>query len=495
MRRRDFCATGLGALTSAAISQHSVRASTFSSEVPAVRLDGRQIILKAGDIADLKASLRGEVITAGQAGYNSARRIWNGAFDRKPALVVRCSGAADVRRAVRFASGHGLLTAVRAGGHSFSGWSSCDGGLVIDVAPMRDVRADPLAKVVHVGSGTLIGAVDRQTQTFGLATPLGDAPDTGVAGLTLGGGLGWLRCRFGLSADNLLEAGVVTANGDWLQASSAQNSDLFWALKGGGGNFGVVTSLAYRLHDVPSLMFGGSLTFPFAHSRRLLRSYAEICTKAPDELSLGVDLSRDEEGARVVGFSVCYSGPLANAERMVAPLRKLGKPLTDNLGPTTYLKLQGSSDVLPEVRRGAYVRGGLVDELSPSFADALVDYVEANPIHDFDIELFNLGGAISRVAPRDSAYWARSAAHALLLWGEWKIPGDGSERNTDWVRGLWTRLEPYAKGYYANFSSTDDPESRIRAGYGGNYARLADIKRRYDPENMFRLNANIKPAS
>ena len=360
---------------------------------------------------------------------------------------------------------------------------------------MRAVRVDPIAKVAHVESGTLIGQMDRETQAFGLATPLGDAPDTGVAGLTLGGGLGWLRGRFGLTADNLLGANLVTADGTRLRASARENPSLYWALRGGGGNFGVATSFTYRLHEVPPPMFGGSLTFPLADARRLLRGYAEICAQAPDDLSLGVALTIGDGGARVVDFAICYSGPLADAERVVAPLRKLGKPLKDGLGPTTYLKLQGSTDAPAANRVGAYVRGGLVYELTPSFIDAAVDYIEAKPGVDFDVELFNLGGAISRVAPQDSAYWGRRAAHALLLWGQWTVPGDGAERNTEWVRGAWSILEPHTSGYYANFASSDDPDSRVRAGYGDNYTRLAGLKKIYDPMNLFRLNANIKPSA
>ena len=435
------------------------------------------------------------MITAGQAGYDTARKLWNAAFDRKPALIVRCAGAADVRHAVSFAAANGLLTAVRGGGHSFAGQSGCDGGLVVDLSPMRAVRVDPVARVAYAESGTLIGQVDRETQAFGLATPLGDSPDTGVAGLTLGGGLGWLRRRLGLTADNMLEADLITADGSWLRASAAEHPDLYWALRGGGGNFGVVTAFAYRLHAVPSPMFGGTLTFPFSDARQLLRNYAEICAHAPDDLSLGVDLTVGAGGARVVDFAVCYSGSVTNAERAIAPLRKLGKPLVDKVGATTYLELQGSMDAPAVTRRGAYVRGGLAYEITPAFIDATVDYIEAAPATDLDIEIFSLEGAISRVAPRDSAYWGRRAAHAVLLWGQWTIPGERAEPSIEWVRGAWQALEPHTRGYYANFCSADDTDARVRTGYGDNYARLAGIKQHYDPTNLFRLNANIKPAA
>jgi FAD/FMN-containing dehydrogenase len=485
----------LAALAASTVPFARTTAAAVVGDLPAVGLDGRQLVLKSSDIATLSAALRGELITAHQAGYDAARRIWNAAFDRKPALIVRCAGTADVRLAVRFAAAYGLLTAVRAGGHSFLGQSSCDGGLVIDLSPMRGVRVDPVPRKAHVDAGTLIGRVDRATQAFGLATPLGDAPETGVAGLTLGGGLGWLRGRFGLTADNVLEANVVTADGSQLRANAVENPDLYWALKGGGGNYGVVTSFTYLLHEVPSRMLGGTLTFPFAGARELLRSYAEICMGAPDDLSLGAALTSDDNGTRVVELSVCYSGLPADAERAIAPLRKLGKPLKDALAQTTYLKLQGSLDPPAVNRRGACVRGGLAYGLSSALIDNAVDLIESCPVDGFDIEVFNLGGCIGRVPAQDTAYWDRGATHAMLLWGEWKVPGDGAARNAEWVRGAWKRLAPHVRGHYANFPTADGDDTGARVTYGGNYARLAQLKRRYDPSNLFRLNANIEPAA
>jgi FAD/FMN-containing dehydrogenase len=494
VKRRAFCTGGVAALAAGALPLRNAIGNAGGGDTPAIDLHGQQVTVKARDIAYLRRNLHGEVITADQAEYDAVRQLWNGAFDRKPALVVRCASASDVRRAVSFAADRGLLTAVRSGGHSFAGQSSCDGGLVVDLRPMHDVHVDPISRRARVGSGAHIRQVDRATQASGLATPLGDSPDTGIAGLTLGGGLGWLRRRHGLTADNVTEAELVTADGSLLRVSSNENPDLYWALRGGGGNFGVVTSFSYRLHEVPAILIGGTISFPMRDARRLLRSYAEICANAPDDLSLGANLNVDDTGVRVVEFAVCYSGSLADGERAIALLRSLGKPLKDELGATTYLKLQGNMDPSPVTRRGAYVRGGLAYELTPTFIDSAVDYVEANSSIDFDIELFNLGGAISRVAPQGTAYWARGAAHALLLWGQWTIPGNGATRNTEWVRSAWKIFEPHTRGYYANFCNPDDDEARVRAGYGDNYARLTEIKRRFDPMNLFRLNANIRPA-
>jgi len=494
MKRRTFCAAGLGTLAAAALPYRRTTAATTGAEVPAVGLDRRALSLKASDLAQLRASVRGEVITGDQPDYDTARRLWNAAFDKKPAVIVRCAGAADVMQSVSFAAAHGILTAVRGGGHSYSGQSGCDGGLVIDVSPMRAVRVDPVAKLVYVESGTLLGSVDRETQAFGLALPLGTVADTGVAGLTLGGGQGRLGKRLGLTIDNLAGVDLVTADGHWLRASADENADLYWALRGGGGNFGVATNFTYRLHEVAPAMFGGTLTFPYAGARKLLRAYADICASAPDDLHLGVALTVDEKNDRVVEVEALYSGPLADAARVLAPLRKLGKPLKDDLGPKSYLEIQRSLDAPGLSPYGIYLKGGLIYGLSPALIDSVVDYIEANPSQSFGVQLYTLSGAIGRVPPQDTAYWGRGASHAILLATFWKVPGDGAESNASWARDAWAKIEPYTRGSYLNLAGAED-RNRVHAGYGENYARLATIKKRYDPANLFRLNANIIPAA
>ena len=481
-------------MVTTALPRRGSAAATAAAPIPAVGLDGRALSLQASDLADLRASIRGEVITADQAEYDSARRLWNAAFDKKPALIVRCAGAADVVRAVNFTAAHSLLTAVRGGGHSFSGQSGCDGGLVIDVSAMRSVRVDPVARTVSVGSGTLLGVVDRETQAFGLALPLGTAADTGVAGLTLGGGHGRLNRRLGLTIDNLTEIDLVTADGRWLRASADENPDLFWALRGGGGNFGVATNFTYQLHDVNPAMFGGVLTFPYAGVRKLLRAYADICASAPDDLHLGVEVSAGDNSERVVEIQVCYSGPLNDADRVVAPLRRAGKPLKDDLGRKTYLEIQDSLDAPGVSPVGIYLKGGLVYDFSPTLIDYTADYVEANPSDSFDVQFYALGGAIRRVAPHDTAYWGRGASHAILLSSVWKVPGGGFQASASWVKGAWSKLEPHTRGSYLNLAGADD-RARISAGYGDNYQRLAAVKEHYDPQNLFRLNANVLPAA
>jgi FAD/FMN-containing dehydrogenase len=493
MRRRTFVAAGLAALTAVSLPGRRVLAAG-TSEVAAVGLDGQPLALKAGEIDDLRAGVRGEVLTAEDSSYGSARRLWNPVFDKKPALIVRCVGAADVRRAVQFAAAHGLLTAVRGGGHSLSGQSACDGGIMIDVSPMRAVEVDPIAKTARVEGGALLGQLDRESLAFGLATPVGTAADTGVAGLALGGGVGRIGRKFGLTCDNLIGAEVVTADGKWVRVSASENPDLLWALRGGGGNFGVVTTFIFRLHEVNPVMYGGDITFPLAGARELLRSFADFSAGAPDELYVDVDLGTDRKGVRYVGMNVCYCGPAADAERAVAPLRKLGKPDTDELAPAPYAKLQGSANLRGVSPLGFYGKGGLVSGLTPALIDSMVGSLENAPSPGIWMWMQHQGGAISRVAPDATAYFNRGASHNLGFANLWKIPAEDAARNTEWLRKAWAQVEPLTHGQYVNLAATDDRDARVHAAYGDNYPRLAALKRRYDPNNLFRLNANIKPA-
>src|SRR5215467_5517348 len=318
MKRRAFCAAGLAALATASLPLRRVGAA--GAEIAVLGLDGRHLTLSPADVADLRAGLRGELLTAGDAGYDDARRLWNAAFNRKPALIARCAGAADVMHAVSFAGAHGLLTSVRGGGHSLSGQSVCDGGLEIDLSPMRSVHIDPAAKTARVEPGTLIGQFDREAQAFGLATTAGTASDTGVAGLTLGGGFGRIGPKFGLTIDNLTAAEVVTADGRLLRTSAKENPDLFWGLCGGGGNFGVVTSFEYRLHEVGPTLYGGEIDFPIAGARQLMRSFVDYIASAPDELCVLPEFSIDAKDGPGLAFDVCYCGPPADGERVLAPL-------------------------------------------------------------------------------------------------------------------------------------------------------------------------------
>jgi len=494
MKRRTFCAAGLAGVVAAALPHR--RASASSADIPAVGLDAKPLVLKGADLDLLRAALRGELITADSPAYESARRLWNPSFERKPALIVRCVGAADVRAAVNFAAARGLLTAVRGGGHSLSGQSGCDGGIVIDVSPMRAVEVDPVAKLARVEAGALLGQLDREALAFGLATPVGTVADTGVAGLTLGGGVGRIARKFGLTCDNLVAAELVTADGNWVRVAESENPDLLWALRGGGGNFGVLTSFTFRLHPVTPMMYGGDLTFPFAGARQRLRGYAEAVADAPDELYVDMAMARGATAADPgwLSFNVCYCGPAAEAERAVSALRKLGKPLSDELGPTPYAKLQGSADLRGISPLGSYGRGGMLYGITPALIDTMVEAVEGAPSERVILWLQHQGGAVSRVAPQATAYFNRGATHNLGIFTAWKMPQAADEHEVDWVRRSWAKIEPQTRGQYVNLAATDDREARVHAAYGDNYVRLAALKRQYDPANLFRQNANVKPA-
>jgi len=495
MRRRDLFVGGLAAISIAGLPYRRLLAATPAADTNATGLDGRPVTLKAADIEDLRAALRGDFILPGQSGYDDARRLWNPSFDRKPALIVRCAGAADVRRAVQFAAAHSLLTAVRGGGHSLSGQSVCDGGLVIDLSPMRSVQVDPIARTARVEGGALLGQLDRESLPFGLATPVGTVADTGVGGLTLGGGVGRIARKFGLSCDNVIEAEVVTADGRWLRTTGTEDPDLLWALRGGGGNFGVVTAFTFQLHEVSPQMYGGTISFPFEGARQLLRSFADYAATAPDELYIDMAMGTEAPGERWLEFDVCYCGPPDDGPKVLAPLRQLGKPRKDNLAPALYTKLQGSADLRGVSPLGAYGKGGLVDAITPALIDAMVGAAENAPLDSVAMWFQHQGGAISRVRPHDTAYFNRRASHNIGVYETWKMPAVDAERKSDWVRHVWTQIEPLTHGQYVNLAATDDRETRIHVAYGDNYSRLAELKKRYDPGNLFRLNANIKPAA
>ena len=491
MKRRDFCGAGLAALAATSLPYTRLLAAT-TNEISALGLDGKQLLLKPTDLEDFRKRLRGTVLLAGAEGYDSARLVWNRAFDRKPALIARCDGAADVIEAVKFARGQGLLTAVRGGGHSLSGQSVCDGGLVIDLGRMNGIRIDPVAKSARVEPGVRLTALDQEAQSFGLVVPLGTVSDTGAAGLTLGGGFGRLTRKYGLACDNLMAADVITADGRFVRASATENPELLWALRGGGGNFGIVTSFQYRLHSVGPAIFGGKLLYPFTQAREVLAGFADFSAAAPDELAVSAYLVPTPDGQRVVMLDVCYCGPAADGERLVAPLRKLGKPLKDDLGATTYVEAQRSGDADNPPGR-YYIQGGYVTHLSPALLSSVVESLGDPSLGSVAVILAQVGGAISRVKPGATAFWHREPSHEVIMVGFWDEPA-GAEHAIQLVRGVWKPVEPLTAGYYVNHGGFDESERRIRETYGENYRRLAQLKKRYDPGNLFRLNANIKPA-
>ena len=493
MRRRRFCSSALSSLALAALPGSRLLADPASAgEIPAVGANGKQVVLRPTDIDDLRTSLVGQLLAPGQDGYDAARKVWNGAFDRKPALIARCAGTADVVHAVNFARSHELLVAVRGGGHSFPGHSTCDGGLLLDLSAMKGIRVDPHARTARILPGVVLGQLDRETQALGLATTMGTVSGTGAGGLTLGGGFGRLSRRFGLACDNLLAADMVSADGRLVTTSTRENPELLWGLRGGGGNFGVVTSFEYRLHDLAPEMFGGVLVFPFTQPRALLRSYAEFIAAASDDLFVMLDIVPTPNG-RIAAFEVCHSGTKAAAERELAQLRSIGKPLQDALRPATYVALQSGIDKDYPAGRGYYLKSGFVRTITPQLIDTLVDYLDSAPWPRGVASFIQHGGAIARVKPDATAYWHREVSHSVLLVGAWDAAED-AERSMQWTRTGWASLEPLTEGFYVNLMAPDDSERRILRTYGANYARLVALKKKYDPTNLFKLNANVKPA-
>jgi len=488
MKRRTFCAAGVSA---AALSFLPLRRA-FAADLPALTKDGGETVLRASDVEDFRAALRGQLFFPGQDGYDEARRIWNGAFDRRPALIARCAGAADVIRAVDFARAHDLLVAVRGGGHSLSGQSVCDGGLMIDLSRMRGIRVDVAARRARAEPGVLLGELDRETLAFGLATPAGTVSHTGIAGLTLGGGFGRIARKYGLTCDNLVAADVVTADGRLVHATEDENPDLLWGLKGGGGNFGIVTSFEYRLHRVDPIMYGGPILYPFAAASRVLKFFADFALDAPDEMNADAALTTAPNGERVLAIETCYCGPLAEAERHIEPLRRVAKPLQDLAAPTPYVELQASLDEAYHHGIKAYERSGFLRRIEPTLADEVIEHLSESDLSTTQVLFVHHGGAIARVGPDATAFWHRDARHSMLIQGHWDDPAQG-EAVMEWARSTWAALESRTNGFYVNTIAEDDPQRRVRGTYGGNYPRLVALKNAYDPTNLFRRNANIEP--
>ena len=492
MNRRDFCNTSLTsaavAAALAAIPWTSPRAAPKASpvgDIPAVKLSGEATFVPLAAVKHFAANVRGRVITASDPDYEQARRIWNPLIDRRPALIVRCSGAADIQRAVAFARERELLLAVRGGGHSFPGYSMCNGGLVIDLSSLRGVRVEPEKKTAQVAGGAWIGDLDWESQQYGLATPMGKISNTGVGGLTLGGGYGWLSRLHGLACDNLISADLITADAKLLHISAAEDPDLFWAIHGGGGNFGVVSSFEYRLHPLAPQILTAELTYAPNRTRSVLEYFGEFVAKAPRELNLGCFVESDETGARTLTLNFTFVGPVAAGEKLLESLRAATKPRKDRVRILDYVKLQSESDGPTLSQYTEYMENGYVEQLAPALVEAIM--AERGPVG-----LGYLGGAIADVAPTATAFAHRKERFEMDVSSAWKPDPAENERKRAAVHAVWDRLRPFTSGFYANLA-TADPKS-IDDNLGPNRPRLQQIKKQYDPTNLFRMNANIRPA-
>ena len=458
-------------------------------------------MMTAGEALDgalveaLRARFRGDLLCSGDDGYDAARTVWNGMISRMPALISRCTGTADVMAAVTFAREHDLLVSVRGGGHSVAGFAACDGGLMIDLSGMKGIRVDPVGRTVRVDPGLTWGEFDRETQAFGLATTGGIVPSTGIAGVTLGGGFGYLMRRYGLACDNLLSVDIVTADGELRRASESANADLFWGIRGGGGNFGIVTSFEYQLHEVGPTVLGGLILHPFSAAREVLRFYRDLTATAPDDLTVYLACLTSPDGEPLIGFAVCYCGSLDHGEEIVRPLRAFGAPIDDSVGPISYVEMQGLDGPLYPPGRLNYWKSSFVHDLSDAAIDTMIAHFETVPSPISLIALEHLGGAVRRVGKDDMAFNERDAPYSFIITSEWTDPAD-SGKNIRWTRDFWEAMRPFeSEAAYVNYLGAEE-QNRVRAAYGvEKYARLVSLKNRYDPTNLFRLNQNIAPTA
>ena len=444
-------------------------------------------------IDGLRTKLRGEAILPGDADYDSARRIWNRSIDKRPGLIVRCVGAGDVIDCVNFARENDLLVAVRGGGHNVGGRALCDDGIVIDLSRMRGVHVDAAARIAHVQGGAKLGDLDKEAHLHGLATPAGVFSDTGVGGLTLGGGVGWLVRKYGLTVDNVLSFEIVTAAGELLRASADEHPDLFWALRGGGGNFGVVTSFEFQLHPVDTVL-GGMILFPRDRAREILRFYRDFVESAPEELTLYAGLLCAPDGTPVVGLLACYCGDLETGKEGLRPVLELPGAVVNAIGPMPFPQMQSLLDGAFPAGNYNYWKSLFARECPDEAIDVLVEHAGrcSSPLTAVVVEYY--GGAASRVGTAETAFAHREAMFDIGVLAQWANEAD-SDAERAWARALATALEPFSSGkYLLNFLDGDDA-GLVRAAFGENYARLAQVKARYDPSNLFQLNQNIRPAA
>jgi FAD/FMN-containing dehydrogenase len=465
----------------------------------------REIMLDAETIAALREQLRGPLLTPDDPGYDEARQVRNGLIDRHPALIARCTGAADVVACVNFAREHGLLLSIRGGGHNVAGNAVNDGGLVIDLSLMRGVWVDPGSRTVRAQGGATWGDVDRETQLFGLAVPGGVVSSTGIGGLTLHGGYGHLRRAYGLSLDNLLAVEIVTADGQVRTASASDNADLFWAVRGAGSNFGVVTGFQFQAHPVGPLIYLCALAYPLADAEAVLRGWREFVTAAPDEVNALAVLWSVPEGDHfppdlwrepVAVVAAVNAGPVETGERLLQPLRELGAPLLDLSGALPYTALQSAFDPFYPKGYLYYWKSTYVDDLSDEAIATMVRRADARPSPLPSMTCWHLGGAMSRVANEATAYSRREAPYLLAAEATWTDPR-ATDDHIRWARQTLAALQPFSQGgSYLNFPGFgEEKEAMLRASYGANYDRLVELKTRYDPDNLFRMNLNIPPRS
>jgi FAD/FMN-containing dehydrogenase len=491
--RRQFCrstvaAGALAAYPFASGCRRAPVATEAETSIPAVSLEGKAIELERAAVRELGESLSGPVLLASDPGYDEARRIWNGMHDKHPALIAQCKSAADVSQAVTFARERQLLVAVRGGGHSWPGKSTCDGGLMIDLSPMNDVAVDPARREASAGGGALLNALDTRSLEHGLITTAGVVSHTGVGGYTLGGGFGRLNRKYGLTIDNLLGAEIVTADGKVRTINADQEPDLFWAIRGGGGNFGVVTRFVYQLYPFNRTLLSGMLMWPIDQAKQVLDFYRSWYRDLSDEMYVGPAMLTTPDSQSVLAFEVVYNGDPVKGEKELKPLRAVGKPSSDGVGMNDYMTLQTQDDGAFHHGIRSYAKNGMVKEITPAMVDAMIGAFRADP--RFGLFTHTSGGAVKRIGELDTAFPHRNAETILVFGGGWEDPAQDDEC-IGGIREWYAALEPFTGGYYQNIDFAEDQGGT----YGPAYSRLQKVKSQVDPMNLFRLNTNIQPAA
>ena len=493
MRRRSFCRTTLSAGIAAAFPASGLLAqlramSSVPAEIPAVTTTGDELSIEPAAAMELAEALDGVLLFPGDERYESARKVWNGMIDRRPAMIAMCANSRDVSEAVTFAAERNLVLAVRGGGHSYPGKSVCDRGLMINLAGMTGVEVDPDARVARVQGGALLGQLDGATLAHELATTAGVVSHTGVGGFTLGGGMGRTDRVFGLAVDNLLSATLVTADGRVREVGPEQDEDLYWAIRGGGGNFGVATEFRLRLHPFDPMIYGGYLSYEWSQTRDVLSHWAEIGDMLPDGASIEPYCWLTPEGQRTFGVELYFTGDAAAGEREFARFVEATRPQSANLGLKSYQAVQTEGDVVTAHGQLDYLKSGFFPELTPGAIDAIVESYEGDYLPTTWFQ--HLGGATARVDPQATAFAHRRVHSNYGVDGRWTDPAE-SERRIARIREIYAAVEPHMSGFYTNLN--DDTKSKTQSNYGVNYPRLVEIKKRFDPNNLFRLNANIDP--
>jgi FAD/FMN-containing dehydrogenase len=465
-------------------------------DIEAVTGDGRPVMLSRASVQELADSLRGNLLLPGIPAYDVARRVRNSQIDKHPALIVQPRGASDVSSAVQFARASNLLVAVKCGGHSPAGKSTCERGMQIDLSLLRGVSVDPGARIARVAGGSLLGDLDHEAMAHGLVTTAGTVSHTGVGGLTLGGGFGRLARRFGLALDNVRAVEIVTADGTIRRASAQENPDLYWGVRGGGGNFGVVTAFEFTLHPMQRQVIGGRIVFPPSQAKSVLAFYSDYEAEAPDELALDFALLSNAglgfAGASGVGFQLCYCGPASRADEIMRRIHGLGKPVFDNIAAIDYVALQRSGDDTEQRALGNYTKTGYVEHISPQLISAMIDGLQSNPERTTLVGFQQLGGAISRVPGDATAFPFRKVHATALLTADWPATSDPAP-HLKALRQYWATIAPHTGGFYTN-DVVEESQKQVDENYLTNYPRLVKLKNKYDPTNLFRLNANVRPS-